>query len=55
MKARFELKKTSSGEFMFNLIAANQEIILTSQMYRTRQNAEEGIAAVAHNGVAGEV
>ena len=34
---------------MFNLIAANQEVILTSQMYRTRQNAEEGIAAVAHN------
>ncbi len=34
MKARFELKKTSGGEFMFNLIAANQEIILTSQMYQ---------------------
>jgi uncharacterized protein len=49
MKAKFELKKTSNGEFMFNLLAANQEIILTSQMYRTRQNAEEGIAAVAHN------
>jgi uncharacterized protein len=49
MKARFELKKTSDGEFMFNLKAANQEIILTSQMYQTRQSAEEGIASVAQN------
>jgi uncharacterized protein YegP (UPF0339 family) len=49
MKGRFELKKTSDGKFMFNLKAANQEIILTSQPYKTRENAEEGISAVANN------
>jgi len=46
MKARFELKKTSDGKFMFTLKAANHEVILTSQVYETRQNAEEGIASV---------
>lgn len=49
MGVRFELKGTRDGKFVFNLIAANQEIILTSQVYQTRRNAEEGIAAVAKN------
>lgn len=49
MSAKFELKRTSDGEFMFNLKAANQEIILTSQMYQTKKNAEEGISSVMHN------
>lgn len=49
MKGTFEIKKAANGKFLFNLKAANQEIILTSQMYETRQNAEEGIASVKRN------
>jgi uncharacterized protein YegP (UPF0339 family) len=49
MKAIFELSKASDGRFMFNLKAANHEIILTSQMYETKQSAEEGIASVKEN------
>jgi len=54
MKARFELRKATSGKFMFNLIAANQEIILTSQMYASKQNAKDGIASVVENAVLDE-
>jgi uncharacterized protein YegP (UPF0339 family) len=49
MKARFELTRRDNGKFMFNLKAANQEIILTSQLYATKRNAEEGIASVIQN------
>jgi uncharacterized protein YegP (UPF0339 family) len=49
MEARFELEETSGGKFVFNLIAANQEIILTSQLYASKHGAEEGIASVARN------
>jgi uncharacterized protein YegP (UPF0339 family) len=49
MKAVFEIKKATSGKFMFNLKAANDEIILTSQLYETKASAEEGIASVKQN------
>jgi uncharacterized protein YegP (UPF0339 family) len=49
MKARFELRRAANGKFMFNLKAANQEIILTSQLYESKENAEDGIASVKRN------
>jgi uncharacterized protein YegP (UPF0339 family) len=49
MKGTFELSKGSDGRFMFNLKAANHEIILTSQMYESKQSAEEGISSVKEN------
>src|SRR3974390_3233868 len=49
MKANFEIKKGSDGRFMFNLKAANREIIFTSQMYESKEGAEEGIASVKKN------
>jgi len=49
MKARFEIKRTANDKFMFNLKAANDLIILTSQMYATKENAEDGIASVRQN------
>lgn len=49
MNARFELKRTTNGKFMFNLKAANQEIILTSRVYDSKRNAEDGIASVTQN------
>jgi len=54
MKATFELSKASDGRFMFNLKAANHEIILTSQMYESKQSAEEGISSVKENAVLSE-
>jgi len=49
MAARYELKPTKNGEFMFNLLAANNEIILTSQMYKEKSGALNGIESVQKN------
>lgn len=49
MAGTFELKGTESHEFMFNLKAANGEVILTSQRYKAKSSAEEGIASVRAN------
>lgn len=46
MPARFELKKTETGKFMFNLKAGNGEIILTSQSYADKAGAMNGIQSV---------
>ena len=46
MAGQFELKKTSSGEFMFNLKAGNGEIVLTSQRYQAKDSTQDGIESV---------
>jgi len=43
---RFELQERKDGRWGFNLKAANNEIIATSQSYETRQGAEKGIDAI---------
>ncbi len=45
----FELKGTADGQFMFNLKAPNNEIILTSERYKTKASAKKGIASVKKN------
>ena len=49
MAAHYELKQTSNGQFMFNLKAANGEIILTSELYKTKDSALNGIESVKKN------
>lgn len=49
MAAQFELKTSRNGKHFFNLLAANGEIILTSQMYASRAGANKGIASVRSN------
>jgi hypothetical protein len=49
MSAKYILKKTSSGQFMFNLLAANGETVLTSESYTTKASAQDGIEAVRKN------
>ena len=49
MNGYFELSKASNGEFMFLLKAGNHEVILTSETYKNRGGAENGIASVAKN------
>ncbi len=49
MAAHFELKRSSGGQFMWNLIAANGRVVLTSERYKTRKAAENGIRSVKKN------
>jgi uncharacterized protein len=49
MAAKFEIKKGSSGQFSFNLKAANGEVILTSETYPEKHSAESGIDSVKAN------
>jgi len=49
MAARYELKHTKNGEFVFNLLAGNNEVILTSQMYKEKSGALNGIESVQKN------
>jgi uncharacterized protein YegP (UPF0339 family) len=49
MAAKFEIKKSSDGEFHFHLKAGNGEIILTSELYKTKASALNGIESVKKN------
>lgn len=51
MAGYFELKRSASGKFMFNLKAGNHETILTSEAYSSKAAAENGIDSVRRNGV----
>lgn len=51
MAGKFELKKAKDGQFYFNLLAGNGEIILTSEMYKAKASAENGIESVRKNAV----
>lgn len=48
MSIHFDLKR-SGTQFMFNLKAANNETVLTSERYVTKQGAVSGIASVKAN------
>lgn len=49
MSGWFELKKSKSDDYYFVLKAGNGEVILTSEMYKSRSSAENGIASVQNN------
>jgi uncharacterized protein len=46
---KFELKKSKNGQFFFNLTAVNGQVIATSEMYTTKDAAENGIRSVKEN------
>jgi uncharacterized protein YegP (UPF0339 family) len=50
MNGYFELKTSSGGKPMFNLKAGNHEVILTSEIYESKDAALNGIASVRKNG-----
>jgi len=54
MSGWFELNKSSDGQFRFVLKAGNGETILTSELYTTKNSAENGSAAVRTNSPADE-
>ncbi len=47
--ANFEAKVGVDGRFYFNLLAANKQVIGTSQMYASKRNCEGGIQAVQNH------
>ena len=49
MAGKFHLKKASDGQFHFNLKAGNGEIVLTSELYKTKDSALNGIESVRKN------
>lgn len=49
MTGWFELSKSSDGQFRFALKAGNAETILTSELYKAKASAENGIASVQAN------
>ncbi len=49
MASKFHLKKASDGQFHFNLLAGNGEIILTSELYKAKDSALNGIESVRKN------
>jgi len=49
MAGWYELSKSSDGQFRFVLKAGNGETILTSELYKARASAENGIASVQTN------
>ena len=49
MAAKFELKKSKNDKFFFNLLAANGQIILSSEMYEAKPSALNGIESVKKN------
>jgi uncharacterized protein YegP (UPF0339 family) len=46
---KFVLKKGSSGKFHFNLLAANGQVIATSESYNSKEAALNGIESVKTN------
>jgi len=49
MAAHYELKAAAHDQFIFNLKAANGEVILTSELYKTKEAALNGIESVKAN------
>jgi|ERR1044071_647302 uncharacterized protein YegP (UPF0339 family) len=49
MASKFEIKKAKDGQYYFNLKAGNGEVILTSEMYKEKRSAQNGIESVKRN------
>lgn len=49
MAGWFEISKSSDGQFHFVLKAGNAETILSSELYKAKSSAENGIASVQAN------
>lgn len=53
--AKFDRKESKDGKHFFNLLAANKQIIGTSQMYASKSSMENGIASVGTNAPKAEI
>jgi uncharacterized protein YegP (UPF0339 family) len=55
MAGKFVVKKGASGKYHFNLVAANGQVIATSEAYEHKQSALHGIESVKENAPGAEV
>jgi uncharacterized protein len=55
MAAKFVLKKGSTGKFSFTLVAANGQVIATSEAYESKASAVNGIESVKRNAPDAEI
>jgi uncharacterized protein YegP (UPF0339 family) len=46
---KFVVKKTSNGEFRFNMVATNGQVVATSESYRQKASALNTIASIQKN------
>jgi len=46
MEERFEIRRSTDGQFYFVLIAPNNEVIAKSEMYKNKDGCKSGIDAV---------
>ncbi|WP_062053975.1 YegP family protein [Aquimarina longa] len=46
---KFQIKESKNNQFFFNLHALNGQVILTSEMYTTKQSCKKGIESVIDN------
>jgi len=49
MAGKFELKNAKSGQFHFNLLAGNGQVIMQSEIYESKASAHNGIASMQKN------
>jgi uncharacterized protein YegP (UPF0339 family) len=49
MAGYFEVSNAAGNQFKFNLKAANHQVILSSELYKTKVSARDGIASVQKN------
>jgi hypothetical protein len=49
MAGKFVLKKGSTGQYHFNLVAGNDQVIATSEAYERKESALSGIESVKAN------
>jgi uncharacterized protein YegP (UPF0339 family) len=55
MAAKFVIKKSSNGQYKFDLKVGNGEIIASSELYTTKASAQNGIASVKTNAAGADV
>ena len=43
---RFVIKKSSNGQFRFNIVASNGQVLATSEMYTRKQSALDTVKSI---------
>jgi uncharacterized protein YegP (UPF0339 family) len=49
MAGKFVIEKAKDGQFYFSLKASNGQVILTSEMYKAKPSAQNGIESIQKN------
>jgi uncharacterized protein YegP (UPF0339 family) len=46
---KFQVKKTSNGQFRFNIVASNGQVVATSETYKQLASARSTIESIKKN------